>query len=146
MESAWHHGRTGRWGASDDPARALSYHLTGARCELAFLRMLGLPLSEWQAWTPGSLSGLPCDVAGCQVRGTKHPGGKLRITPPDVTGPHGHQPYVLVTDDGAQQVTPGWAYAGIVRGRREWWYRIGTGTRPAARKMAAVAGNRINFS
>ena len=108
----------------------LQRHIEGAMAELAFARMAGVDLSGWQSFVDtGDLRSIPYDVAGCQVRSTTHPAGRLIIHPADITG-HGLQPYVLILAKPPWFKAAGWVYA-VEADRREWW------DQPAAGQAAA---------
>lgn len=111
-------GRPDAYGATT----GLELHIQGTLSELAFARMAGVPLEQWQAVvdTP-DLTSIPYDVAGCQIRSTRHGRGRLPVHPADVRD-HPLQPYVLVINRCPAFTAPGWVYAAEAS-REEWWDR-----------------------
>jgi hypothetical protein len=111
-------GRADAYGARD----GLALHLDGARAELAFARMIGADLDRWAAYTSGALSAIEADVAGWQVRSTRHPNGHLIIHPRDDPGAR----FALVTHNGVIYRAAGWMLAADAH-RPEWWRQLAAG-------------------
>ena len=106
---------------TDGGRYAIGQHIDGARAELAFLRMIGADLAQWAAYTntSRSLAAIGADVAGWEVRSTRHRDGHLLVHPRDVPGTR----MALVTTNGVLYRAPGWIMAEDGR-RPEWWREL----------------------
>lgn len=108
-------GRAPAYGAK----RSIGLDIDGTRAELAFARMLGVPLDQWAAYTSGALDAIRSDVAGWQVRSTRHRHGHLIIHPRDDRAAR----FALIVTNGVVYRAAGWIVAGDAH-RPEWWQQL----------------------
>lgn len=115
--------RTGN-GATSEPTQALNMHIMGARAEMAARIYLG-PV-EWNAYTDGSVHGLPDFQDWIDVRGRAKDYYELIVKPadrPDLA-------YVLIsTEKHPTYWLRGWVWGSEAKNPR-FWKDPGTG-RPA---------------
>lgn len=95
----------------------LSLHEQGALAELAFLRMLGLPLDRWASYVEtDNLKLIAADVGRWHVRSTAARNGRLIVHPDDPDD----YPFALVVCAEPIFYCPGWL-PGIVAKQDHYW-------------------------